>query len=233
MAGSVSVKVCGINDPASLHAAVAGGARRVGFVFYPPSPRALSLGAAAALASRVPAGIDRVAVLVDVDDDTLAQILARVPLEALQLHGRETPERVAGIRARTGLEAIKAVPVAGAADIAAARAFLGAADRMLFDGKAPKGAGLGLPGGNGLAFDWRRMARAAWPGPWILSGGLDPGNLAEAVAASGARAVDVSSGVEDRPGVKSPAKIRAFLAAAAEAGAPGGGPGDIREATGR
>lgn len=208
----VSVKICGLSDRAGLDAAMAAGARYVGFVFFAKSPRAVTVEQAAALAVEVPPGIAKVALVVDADDATLDEIVARVPLDMLQLHGHETPERVAEVRARHGLPVMKAVGVASEADLPALDAYAAVADQILVDAKAPKGAP--LPGGNGLAFDWRLIAGRRWPVPWMLAGGLTPDNLAEAVARTGARQVDVSSGVESAPGVKDEVRIRAFLDAA-------------------
>ena len=207
----VQAKICGINSAAAMRAAVEGGADFVGLVFYPPSPRAVTAEAAAALAALVPAGIAKVGLFVDIDDATLDGITAAVPLDLLQLHGAETPARVAEIRRRTGLPAMKAIKVAAAADVAAAEAYLGTADRLLFDAKAPSGMKGALPGGNALKFDWELIAGRAWPLPWMLSGGLDARNVAEAVRVAGAPAVDVSSGVESAPGAKDCARIRDFL----------------------
>ena len=212
---TVSAKICGITDMAALDAALAGGARRIGLVFYPPSPRHMAPAVAAALARRVPAGVDRVGVLVEPTDEDLAAVLAEVPLDMIQLHGGETPRRLAALRERTGLPVIKAVPVAGEADLAAAGAYEDVADWLLFDAKAAIAAADSLPGGRGVAFDWRLLRRRHFRCPWLLSGGLDAGNVAEAVRITGAAHVDVSSGVEARPGVKDPARIGAFLAAVA------------------
>ncbi len=212
----VLAKICGLKSQAAVAAAVAGGASHVGFVFYPPSPRAVDLAAAAALAAAVPDGIVRVGLLVDADDHRIAEILATVPLQMLQLHGRETPERVRAVKDRFGLPVMKAVGIAEAADLAAAEAYCEAADWLLFDAKPPKRPGA-LPGGNARAFDWSLLAGRSWPVPWMLSGGLTADNLTAAVRATGARVVDVSSGVEDAPGQKNPAKIARFLAAAAAA----------------
>jgi len=209
----VAVKICGLNDAAGVAAALDGGARYVGFVFYPPSPRAVTPAAAGALAAMVPRDVTVVGLFVDPDDALLDAALARVRLDLLQLHGGESPERVAAIRARTGRPVMKAVAIAAAADVDRAAAYEAVADRLLFDAKPPARADA-LPGGNGLAFDWRLIAGHRWQVPWMLSGGLTAESVAEAVATSGAQAVDVSSGVEDRPGLKSPARIAAFLAAA-------------------
>ncbi len=210
----VAVKICGINTPAALAAAVEGGADYVGFIFYPPSPRYVTPAQARAIGSHAPESVTKVGLAVDLDDAAIAAILNAAPLDMLQLHGRESPERVAAIRARFDLPVMKAVRVAGADDVAAAEAYCGAAERLLFDAKPPKDMTGALPGGNALAFDWRLLAGRTWPVPWMLSGGLDADNVPEAVRISGATAVDVSSGVEDAPGTKNPDKIRAFLAAA-------------------
>jgi phosphoribosylanthranilate isomerase len=199
---AIETKICGVNSVAALDAAVAGGADMIGLNFYPPSPRYLTPEQAAALARRMPPGLLKVALLVEPDDATLEGILAQVPLDMLQLHGAETPHRTAEIRGRFGLPVMKAVKIAEAGDFKAAEPYLSMADRLLFDAKAPKHMTDALPGGNAVAFDWRLLAGRSWPRPWMLSGGLDPGNLAEAVEISGARAVDVS---------KSPQKIAAFL----------------------
>jgi len=212
---TVVAKICGINDVPAMAAAVAGGAAFVGLNFYPPSPRFVTPAAAAELVVPVPAGVSRVGLFVDPDDATLAETLARLPLDLLQLHGDETPARIAAVRARFGVAVMKAVRVAGPADVAAADAYAGIADWLLFDARAPAEMAGALPGGNALVFDWRLIAGRSWPCPWMLSGGLTPENVAHAVRISGARAVDVSSGVEDRRGHKSPALIAAFLAAVA------------------
>jgi len=213
---TVRVKICGITGAEAMDAAIEGGAAFVGLMFYPPSPRFLSLDAAAALAARVPPGVTRVGVFVDPVDAVLSDTLAQVPLDALQLHGAETPERMAEIRDRFSLPLIKAVKIAGPEDLAQGRAMESAADILLFDAKPPAEMTDALPGGNALSFDWRLIAGESWSRPWMLSGGLDADNLAEAVAVSGAKMVDASPGVESAPGVKDPALIRAFLARAKE-----------------
>lgn len=210
---TVRAKICGVNAENALDAALAGGAAEMGFNFYPPSPRAVSPGRAAELARHVPSGVTKVAVVVDGDDAMLGAIVGALRPDVLQLHGKETPERVEAIKRRFGARTMKAISIAGADDVAVAGRYLGAADRLLFDAKPPKDRTGLMPGGNGLVFDWQLLAEQRWPLPWLLSGGLSPENVVEAVKTSGARAVDVSSGVEDRPGVKSPDKIRAFLAA--------------------
>jgi len=208
---AVDAKICGINSAPALDAAVKGGARFIGFNFYARSPRALDAEAAAALAGRVPRGISRVGVIVDESNETIDGLLRQVPLDMLQLHGQETPARVGEIRRRFGKPVMKAIQVAGNGDVESATAFDGAADWLLFDAKAPPQMANALPGGNAISFDWTLLAHRRWNRPWMLSGGLNAGNLAEAVRITGAPVVDVSSGVEDRPGVKSPDKITAFL----------------------
>lgn len=210
---TVEAKICGINAPEAMRAAVDGGAAYVGLVFYPPSPRYVTPIEAAALARLAPAGVVKVGLFVDIGDAVLAEVLSQVPLDVLQLHGAETPERVRDIKAATGLAVMKAIKIAAADDVAAANPYVGVADRLLFDAKAPPDLEGALPGGNALRFDWQHLGGRKWPCPWMLSGGLDAGNVAEAVAISGASAVDVSSGVEQRPGAKSADRIAAFLAA--------------------
>ncbi len=207
----IEAKICGVNSPEALMAAGRGGARFVGFAFYARSPRAVTAGEAAALAAKVPSEVSKVGLFVDPDDDQLAATLERVALDLLQLHGSEAPGRVAQIRARFGLPVMKVIKVATAEDLVGADDYLEVVDRLLFDAKAPAAMKNPLPGGNAVAFDWRLLAGRRWARPWMLSGGLHAGNLAEAVGISGAHAVDVSSGVEERPGVKSPEKIAAFL----------------------
>ena len=206
------VKICGVTRPEDVRAAVSAGARYVGFVFFPKSPRNLTLPQARALALDVPPGVAKVALTVDATDDLLDDLLAFVPLDILQLHGHETPQRVADIRSRLGLPVMKAVGVAGPDDLAQLTEYGRVADQLLVDAKPAPGAD--LPGGNGLAFDWRLIAGRRWPVPWMLAGGLTPDNVAQAIALTGARQVDVSSGVEAAPGAKDPDRIAAFAAAA-------------------
>ncbi|SEN48616.1 phosphoribosylanthranilate isomerase [Palleronia pelagia] len=206
------VKICGLTETADVAAALLAGASYVGFVFFPKSPRHLELDAAAFMAGSVPEGITRVALTVDADDATLDRIVGEVPLDMLQLHGSETPERVAAIRARHGLPVMKAVGVADAGDLPALDRYADVADQILVDAKPPKGAE--LPGGNGLAFDWRLIAERDWSQPWMLAGGLHAGNVAEAIRLTGATQVDVSSGVESAPGMKDGERMRDFVAAA-------------------
>jgi phosphoribosylanthranilate isomerase len=206
----VAAKICGLSSEPAVSAAVNGGAAYLGFVFYPPSPRAVSATDVARLCAAVPAGIARVGLVVDADDKTIAEILAAAPIDVLQFHGGESPERVTEAKQRFGRKVIKAVPIAGPDDLRRAEEYQDAADFLLFDARPPARPGA-LPGGNGLTFDWRLIAGRKWRRPWLLSGGLDAALLPEAVRISGAACVDVSSGVETRPGVKDPAKIRMFL----------------------
>jgi phosphoribosylanthranilate isomerase len=215
----LDVKVCGLTDAAAVGAAAEGGARYLGFVFYPPSPRALSPAEAAPLVALAPPGCRTVGVLVDPDDAQLEALLRAVPLDALQLHGAQTPERVAAIKAASGRLVIKALSVAGPEDLAPVAGYAEVADMLLFDARPPREPDA-LPGGNGQSFDWRLLADLRVARPWLLAGGLSAANLESAVRLSGARAVDVSTGVEDRPGHKNPAKIGQFLAVAAAIGAP-------------
>jgi phosphoribosylanthranilate isomerase len=208
---SVQAKICGLSSAEALDAAIRGGARFVGFVFYPASPRHLTPERAAALVARVPEGVTRVGLLVDPTDAQLAGVLERVPLDLLQLHGSENPRRVAEIKARFGTPVMKAISIAGPEDPEAAIPYLDVADWLLFDAKPPRGDPKALPGGNGLAFDWQLLGGRSWSKPWMLSGGLTAKNVAEAVVTTHARAVDVSSGVESRPGIKDLAKVTEFL----------------------
>jgi phosphoribosylanthranilate isomerase len=214
----IAIKFCGLTRPQDVHAAAEAGARYVGFVFFPKSPRNVTLDAARALALDVPPGIAKVALTVDADDAALDALVGRVPLDMLQLHGHESPARVAEVRARYGLPVMKALGIATAADLAQIDTYSEVADQLLIDAKPPEGAD--LPGGNGLAFDWRLLAgRKYWTRPWMLAGGLTPDNVAEAVRLTGARQVDVSSGVETAPGRKDAARLQAFAAALGHPGA--------------
>lgn len=205
---SVLAKICGVNEPAAMRAAVEGGAAYVGLVFYPPSPRNVSAERARALAGLAPAPTRKVGLFVDPDDAALAAVTTQVALDLLQLHGRESPERTAQIRRDFGVPVMKAIKVATAEDVARARDYEPVVDLLLFDAKAP---GAALPGGTGQSFDWTLLAGRTWSKPWMLSGGLDARNVAEAARITGAPIVDVSSGVERAPGRKDPAAIRAFL----------------------
>ncbi|TKD50781.1 phosphoribosylanthranilate isomerase [Sphingomonas baiyangensis] len=203
-------KICGLSDPATLDAAVAGGASNVGFVFFAPSPRDLPFDRAAGLAARVPEHVGIVGVFVDPDDALIDAAVAAGSLTAIQLH-KTAPPRIAELRRRTGRETWAALAVKTRADLDGARALAQAADRILYDAKTPEGAA--LPGGMGLRFDWELLRGFAHPLPWALSGGLDAGNVGEAIERTGAPLVDVSSGVETAPGVKDAGKIAAFLKA--------------------
>jgi phosphoribosylanthranilate isomerase len=206
------VKICGLKTEAALEAALAGGADFVGLVFFPPSPRNVTLAVAKALADRARGRARIVALMVDPDDALVAQVAASVAPDLIQLHGYETPTRVAEVRARWGISVMKAVPVETAEDAHAARQFSPAADLILFDARAP--ADSARPGGNGAPFDWRTLLGVTEGIPFVLSGGLTPDNVAEAIRLTGATTVDVSSGVESSPGEKDPELIRRFLRAA-------------------
>ncbi len=197
-----------------MRAAVEGGARAVGFVFYPSSPRALTPDIAADLARMLPTGTRSVGLFVDASDDQIAAVTARAPLDLLQLHGNETPRRVAEIVARFHIPVMKAIRVATESDLIPLAAYEAVADWILFDAKPPPHV-TSLPGGTGIAFDWQLLQRVKMFKPWMLSGGLNAENLPEAVALTGAKMVDVSSGVEDRPGVKSTTRMVEFLNVAA------------------
>lgn len=206
------VKICGLSTEETLAAALDAGAERVGFVFFPRSPRAVTPARAAALAALARGRAAVVALTVDADDDSLAALVEAVAPDMLQLHGSESPERVAAVRRRFGLPVVKVLGIAAAADLAPVPAHAAVADEIMFDAKPPKGAV--LPGGNGVAFDWRLLAALDLPVPFMLSGGLGSHNVGEALRVTRAPAVDVSSGVETAPGVKSPDLIAAFIRAA-------------------
>lgn len=208
----IRVKICGLTRPEDVTAVADAGAAYAGFVFFPRSPRHVEVDRARALAVTAPPGLAKVALVVDADDALLDAITAQVPLDMLQLHGTESPERVAALRARYGLPVMKAVGVADESDLPALLDYGRVADQLLVDAKPPQDAA--LPGGNGLSFDWRLIAGRRWPVPWMLAGGLTPDNVAEAIALTGARQVDVSSGVEAAPGIKDAGRIAAFVAAA-------------------
>lgn len=204
----VKAKICGLSEPTTLRAAIEAGADAVGFVFYPPSPRAVDPATAAALAAQAGDAL-RVGLFVEPEDTILHNVLKTVPLDLLQLHGQESPQRVAEIRRATGLPVMKAVSLRTVKDLEKVPTYEETADWLLFDAKPPPGAD--LPGGNGISFDWRLLENHRWRRPVMLSGGLDAGNLAEAVAITGIGWVDVSSGVETAPGCKDEGKIREFL----------------------
>ena len=207
-----TAKICGLSTPATLDAAIRHGASHVGFVFFPASPRHVTFDKAAELAARVPGHVAKVGVFVDPEDEMLEQAIASAALDVLQLH-KVTPVRAAAIRARFGIELWVAVAVRTRGDLDGAHAFVGVADRILYDAKTPDSAA--LPGGMGLRFDWDLLDGFRHPLRWALSGGLDPANVAEAIRRTGAELVDVSSGVESEPGTKDEARIAAFLKAVA------------------
>jgi phosphoribosylanthranilate isomerase len=213
------IKICGLNTPESVDTALEAGADAVGFVFFPPSPRHLGFEAARALGARVRDRALKVALAVDAADDWLAAVIEALRPDMLQLHGKETRDRVVMVRTRFGLPVIKALPIAERADLTPIRLYASVADRLLFDARAPREAT--RPGGLGKSFDWR-LLEGIDPGvPFMLSGGLDAGNVAEALRITNAPAVDVSSGVERAPGEKDPDKIRAFIRAARNAAKAG------------
>jgi len=212
------VKICGLSEPESLETAILAGADLVGFVFFPKSPRHLLLSQAASLSRQVAGRARTVALTVDARDDELLRILDEVRPNYLQAHGSETPARIGEIKRLTGLPVIKAIKVAGPADVAAAADYVGIADLMLFDAKAPASLKEALPGGNGISFDWSLLADGQGGLRFMLSGGLTPENVAEAIRMTGAPIVDVSSGVESAPGIKDKALIRKFIEAAKAAG---------------
>lgn len=206
------VKICGLREAAHVELAGRLGAAYVGFVFFPKSPRAVTVDEARELAWAAPVGLAKVALVVNADDAMLDAINDRVAIDMWQLHGSESPERVAEVKARYGLPVMKAVGIADETDVAQIDLYSRVADQLLIDAKAPKGAA--LPGGNGLAFDWKLVNRKYWSVPWMLAGGLTPENVGRAQNLTGARQVDVSSGVESAPGVKDPALMEAFIQAA-------------------
>ena len=212
----VKAKICGLSTPEAVSAAVEGGAAYVGFVFFGRSPRDIAPDRAADLAEPArAAGLKVVAVAVDPDDALLDRLATTLKPDLIQLHGRETPERTAAVKARTGAGVVRALKISGATDLDAATEFEAVGDHLMFDAKPPADAL--LPGGNGAAFDWAMLAGRSFARPWFLAGGLDPSNVADAVRVSGAPIVDVSSGVERAPGVKDPALIAAFLEAVSRA----------------
>jgi phosphoribosylanthranilate isomerase len=219
---SLLVKICGLSTPETLDAAIEAGADMVGFVFFPPSPRHLGFDVARRLGQRVRSRAQKVALSVDADDAFLAAVVDALRPDVLQLHGRETAERVTTLKARYRLPVMKAIAVETKADLAAAANYAGVADRLLFDARAPREAT--RPGGLGRAFDWRVLEALDAAMPFMLSGGLDAGNIAEALRITGVGAVDVSSGVERAPGEKDADKIRAFVRAARQAAAIAGKP---------
>lgn len=212
---TVTAKICGVNSMAAVRAVVAGRASHIGFVFYPPSPRFVTPEQAADLMADLPDSIVPVGLFVDAEDDWVDAVCAAAPLRMLQLHGKETPERAAALKTRHNRLVMKAVSVAETSDVDRADDYTDAADWLLFDAKPPPTMTDALPGGNAVRFDWSLMAGRTWPIPWMLAGGIDAENVGRAAREANARVVDVSSSVEDAPGVKSPEKITEFLAAVA------------------
>ena len=208
---SIRVKICGLRTAADVAVVAAAGAGYVGFVFVEKSPRHVTVAQAAEAALAAPPGLAKVALVVDADDARLDAIVEAVPLDMIQLHGHESPARVAEVRARYGLPVMKALGVADEADLAMLLDYSLVSDQLLIDAKPPRGGV--LQGGNGLTFDWRLLVGRKWLRPWMLAGGLTAQNVGEAVRLTGAREVDLSSGVESAPGVKDPAKIAEFMAA--------------------
>jgi phosphoribosylanthranilate isomerase len=212
MPTDIAVKICGLRDQTNIDAAAAAGARYIGFVFFEKSPRAVTFEQAAALAVAAPVGLAKVGLVVNPDDAFLTDLLNVVPLDMIQLHGSETPARVAEVRQKFGLPVMKAVGVADASDLAQLDAYEAVADQVLLDAKPPRDAT--LPGGNGHTFDWGLIAGRLWTKPWMLAGGLTVDNVGTAIARTGVKQIDLSSGVESAPGVKDPALIAQFVAAA-------------------
>jgi len=213
MTSDVRIKICGLTTAEDIDATARAGAHYIGFNFFPKSPRYVDLDRARELAVTVPVGIAKVALVVNAENDALDQLVERVPIDMLQLHGSETPQRVADVRERYGLPIMKVLGIASKEDVSKVDLYSDVADQLLLDAKAPKDAV--LPGGNGLTFDWTLLAnRKYWTKPWMLAGGLTPENVAEAITRTGARQVDVASGVESAPGVKDAGLIDAFCKAA-------------------
>ncbi|WP_372613938.1 phosphoribosylanthranilate isomerase [Aquicoccus sp.] len=209
---SIRVKFCGLTRPEDILAAAQAGASYIGFNFFPRSPRYVTPDQARDLAVETPVGVAKVALVVDASDAELDAITGQVPLDMIQLHGAESPERVAEVKARYGLPVMKVVGVRERADLEALAGYEAVADQILLDAKPPRDAP--LPGGNGIPFDWRLVAGRAWAKPWMLAGGLTPENVAEAIRLTGARQVDTASGIESAPGVKDAGLMRAFVEAA-------------------
>ncbi len=207
----IDVKICGLNTVEGIEAAAGAGASHAGFVFFDPSPRNVRPREAPALVKHVPKAVKRVGVFVEPEDSLLERAIAAARLDIVQLHGDERPERLKSIKARLNVEIWKAIPVSTASDLERARRYRNHADMILFDARTPKASR--LPGGMGIAFDWKLLNRLTHKMPWALSGGLSAENVAEAIAITGATMLDVSSGVESAPGTKDPAKISAFMEA--------------------
>ncbi|WP_106743684.1 phosphoribosylanthranilate isomerase [Yoonia maritima] len=216
MDAGIRIKVCGLRTAADVLSAAEAGATYLGFNFFPKSPRYVNFDEARDLAVEVPVGVAKVGLVVNADDALLDALTDRVPLDMLQLHGSETPERVAEIRARYGLPVMKVLGISGPADMDAIDIYSAVADQLMLDAKPPKDAV--LPGGNGISFDWSLLSgRKYWTKPWMLAGGLNADNVAEAIMRTGTKQVDVASGVESAPGVKDADLMKAFCAAAQSA----------------
>lgn len=211
----INVKICGLRDHAGVDAALQAGARYIGFVFFEKSPRNIRAEHAAQLGAKIPSGVCKTALVVNASDNDLDQLVKSVPIDMLQLHGTESTKRVQAIKARYGLPVMKAIGIADENDLDAIAQYSHVADQLLIDAKAPKNTT--RPGGNGLAFDWRLLAGRRWALPWMLAGGLTSENVVQAIMRTGATQVDVSSGVEDNAGVKSPQKIANFITRALSA----------------
>lgn len=209
------VKICGLDREEAVDATVDAGAAMAGFVFYEPSPRNLPIEDAAKLIRRVPASVEIIGLFVNPDDALVTRVLDQTDLDVLQLHGDESPARIEELKTLTGLPVIKVLKIAQVDDLDDLQPYESVAERFLFDARAPEEMEKALPGGNALSFDWRFLAGRDWAKLWILAGGLTAENVAEAMCISGAEAVDVSSGVEDKPGVKNVRKIKAFIEAVA------------------
>ena len=209
MTSDIRVKICGLTTEQSVLDVANAGAHYMGLVFFEKSPRNVSVPLARDLALAAPVGLAKVALTVNASDAFLDDIVNNVPLDMIQLHGSETPDRLRDIKNRYGLPVMKAVGLADADDLAKLDEYIGVADQILVDAKPPKNGP--LPGGNGLSFDWQLIAGRRWPLPWMLAGGLTPDNAAQAVKMTGTRQLDLSSGVESAPGIKDAAKIRAFM----------------------
>ena len=212
MPQDIRVKICGLTRPEDVSAAVSAGATYLGFNFFPKSPRYVDIPDAAVLAVDVPDGVAKVALVVDADDALLDALVGQVPIDILQLHGSEPPERVLAVKARYGLPVMKVIGVASADDLPQLDEQGRVADQLLVDAKPPPGAD--RPGGNAVTFDWNLIAGRRWPVPWMLAGGLTPQNVADGIAKTGATQVDVASGVESAPGIKDAQMIADFIAAA-------------------
>lgn len=213
---TVTAKICGLNESSAIDATVAGGASHVGLNFYPPSPRAVTNDEARRLVQSIPTTVCTVGLFVDADDALIDSAVEAAALDMLQLHGSETPNRVAALKLRTGCTVMKVISVAETADLVNAERYSEVADWLLFDAKPPTDVENPLPGGNARSFDWQLLAGSRWSIPWMLAGGLNSANVGKAVALTGAAVVDCSSGVEDRPGSKNLDKIAKFLAVVAE-----------------